>query len=37
VTSRFISKGNVIQEKDINGKITTLPVLKKRSRHQLQR
>ena len=28
VTSRFISKGNVIQEKDINGKITTIPVLK---------
>jgi carboxyl-terminal processing protease len=27
VTSRFINKGNVIQEKDINGKITTIPVV----------
>ena len=27
VTSRFINKGNVIQEKDINGKITSIPVV----------
>jgi carboxyl-terminal processing protease len=26
VTSRFINKGNVIMEKDINGKITSVPV-----------
>ena len=27
VASRFINKGNVIQEKDINGKITSIPVI----------
>jgi carboxyl-terminal processing protease len=27
VTSRFINKGNVILEKDINGKITSIPVV----------